>query len=255
MKRLLLAFLSAVVSVSLFAQELSEEVQAVTDACNAMRTAIYTGSMPALQAASESLKQCDSRYFGTLKRLDNGKQSLDWHFVFEPAFADSLIAGRDVYRFAQRYAQLRNSRSVGQKAKVLYATHVVDAGTSAKFSFPSRGRQELVVITEPEGLVTLRVHDTRHDRWYNDNVDETAGRPVRILVFDLPEKEIEGFRLSLESSCQRSFSQAIKTASTREGKPSSYLSFKDSGRSCAASSVKPPKQVFNNSSALVRQRR
>lgn len=188
MKRIIMAAFLLALTVSLHGQKLSPNMKALSDACLAMRTAVGSGSLPQLRNASEALSRCDADPFRTIMCLDVSPLSLDGHFVFNREFADSLIAGRLVYPFAQRYAD-RGMRSLSRgSGRTFYASFAVRAGTSSRFTFASRGRQELAVITEPGGLITLRVHDLSHDRWYNDTVDEREGRPIRTLVFNLPNE-------------------------------------------------------------------
>jgi hypothetical protein len=189
MKKIVIIALFLAFSVSLHGQKLSEDVSDLSDACLAIRSAVGSGSLPQLRNASMALSLCNAEPFLTIRCLDESPLSLDGHLVFNREFTDSLVAGRQVYSFAQRLADLGTfgspSRGTG---RTFYASFAVRSGASSRFAFDSRGHQELVVITEPGGLVTLRVHDITHDQWYNDTVDEREGRPVRTLVFDLPRK-------------------------------------------------------------------
>lgn len=196
MKKALIAIVFLML-LSLFgtAQELSAPVQAVFDACTQMRAAIGSGSNAELRMASNALKECNPRPFKSLRQLDENPVSLDGHFVFDYEFADSLIAGREVYKFAQRYANRSSERSVAaSSSEVFYTTHTAAAKSSAKFSFVSRGPQEIAVVAEPGGKVTLRIHDKTHDVWYNDTKDVNKGRATRCMVFNLPTAD----RSSLE---------------------------------------------------------
>lgn len=188
MKKIVISTVLLAFSFCLYGQKLSADIMALSDACLAMRSAIGSGSLPQLRNASEALSRCDADPFRTIRCLDDSPLSLNGHFIFNQEFADSLVAGRQVYPFAQRYADRGMCSLSRGSGKTFYASFAVCSGTSSRFSFASRGHQELVVITEPGGMVTLRVHDLSHDRWYNDTVDEKEGRPYRILVFDLPKE-------------------------------------------------------------------
>ena len=152
-----------------------------------------SGTKGSLQAFSD----CDASPFGVLKCLDKEPLSLDGHFVFDSEFADSLVAGRLVYPFAQKYAERTRRRGKRGAGNLFCVTYAVKAAGSAHFSFPSRGRQELAVISEPGGFITLRIHDIKHDMWYNDTEDVSAGRPSRYLVFDLPTDEVSTLELEV----------------------------------------------------------
>lgn len=62
-------------------------------------------------------------------------------------------------------------------------------GQSTKYSFASKGRQELAVVAEAGGLVTMKIHVTNNsglDKRYDDIDDVKIGRPQRMTCFDLP---------------------------------------------------------------------
>jgi hypothetical protein len=137
------------------------------------------------------LKACDTSPFASLRATDTSGPTLDGHFIFDQVFVDSLIEGRDVYRFAQRYAESRSVRGTTSAGKIYTKNAAVKAHSSVKFTFRSRDHQELAVVTEPgatdrDAAITLRVHDLTHDQWYNDTRDIKRGQPSRLLSFDLP---------------------------------------------------------------------
>lgn len=207
-KCVILIVLSISLSMALRAQTLTPEVQVVVDACVSMRAAIGAGNLPALRAASEELKKYDIAYFGNL-RPQKGLPSLDGHFIFDAAFADSLIAGRDVYIFAQRYADRSRSKGKPRGAPVMMANFAVAAHSSAHFTFNSKGPQDIAVVTEPGGSVTLKMTDKKHNLRCNDSTDETEGRPVRQLVFNLPPKEVSTVQLEVINTSDEEISFVI----------------------------------------------
>ena len=187
-KNIVIAF-TLLHTFSVLGQNLSQETLAVFDACLKLRTAIGSGNTMGLRSANKALKQCNANPFTSLRCKDDKPLSLDGHFVFDDAFIDSLIAGRDVYRYAQRYAEARGVRGASSSGKVFMKTCAVRKSSSSKFTFVSRGHQELTVVTEPDGMVTLRIHDKTHDKWYNDTKDVKKGQPSRTFVFELPVDE------------------------------------------------------------------
>lgn len=186
-KIILIPALMTALCFNVSAQELSGEVQEVYDICLRMRSAVETGSNTALKAAGKALAGCDVRNFGVLRCETVVPLSVDGHFVFDEVFVDSLVAGRDVYRFSRRYAENQEKRGVSGSGGVLVKNAAVRADSSVRYSFPSKGRQELAVVTEPGGMVTLRVYDKSNGKWYNDTEDVNAGRASRFLVIDLPD--------------------------------------------------------------------
>ncbi len=167
-------------------QLFSSEVRDVYLACVQMSRAIGSSNKPMLQEANAKLKQFNAKDFHSLRPIGNDQLSLDGHFVFDEEFVDSLLAGHNVYIFAQRYAQKRAKRGTAATGKVYTKTCAVKASSSAKFSFVSKGRQELAVVAEPGGLITLRIYDKTNKIWHNDTVDVKSGDSSRVLVFDLP---------------------------------------------------------------------
>lgn len=186
MKKIALLVLVLVLTMAASAQQLSEDMQKVYDACMSLREAISAGNTSGLRTANKKLKECNVNPFSSLRCLDDEPLSLDVHFVFDEVFVDSLIDGRDVYKFAQRYAEVRGVRGASSSGKVFTKTCAVRKSSSTKLTFVSRGHQELAIVTEPGGMVTLRIHDKTNDKWYNDTKNIKKGQPSRTFVFDLP---------------------------------------------------------------------
>lgn len=202
-KALFITAIIALLAFCLKAQELSPEMQAVYDACLQLQSSINAGSTAGLRDANQQLKECNPAYFSSLKIVDKEQlPSLNGHFVFDYEFVDSLIVNRIVYDFAERYAERCSVRGTSSgKDKVFTKTCMAGAKSSTLLTFKSRGHQELAVVAEPGGLVTLRVHDTTNDTWHNDKIKVKKGLPSRALVFDLPtatrnELEVEVINLS-----------------------------------------------------------
>lgn len=169
--------------------KLSAEMQKVFDVCWALRTAISTGNATGLKCANEDFKKCKVKDFSSLHPQDSDTISLNGHFVWDKEFVDSLIAGRDVRKFAQRYAEkLAQKGAFDSKGKrVFIKSCAVKKQGKARFTFSSSGHQELVVITEPKGKVSLRVHCKKNKKWYNDDEAVNDGRAYRQQIFDVPE--------------------------------------------------------------------
>lgn len=169
--------------------KLNAEMQKVFDACWALRMAISTGNTAGLKSANEEFKKCKVKDFSSLRPQDSDFVSLNGHFVWDEEFVDSLIAGRNVRIFAQRYAEKRVRRgSSNYNGKRIYIKScAVKEQGKAKFTFPSSQHQELVVITEPQGKVSLRVYCKKTKKWYNDDEGVNDGRAFRQQIFDIPE--------------------------------------------------------------------
>ena len=187
--RLRISLLTAVLFIGIVAksQQLTPEVQATIDACLALRAAVGAGSNVGLKQANKALKASDVKPFNKLRCREEQQPSLQGHFVFDQEFVDSLIQNRKVYKFAQQYADRSAQRATSSSGKVFAKTCMVKGKKSITYTLVAKGTQYISVVTEPKGLVTLRIHDKTNDKWYNDTDDVNIGRPSRIQTLDLPK--------------------------------------------------------------------
>lgn len=209
MKKIVLLTLVLVQTMTTSAQQLSEDIKKVFDACMSLREAISAGNTSGLRAANKKLKDCNVNPFNSLRYVDENPLSLDGHFVFDEVFVDSLIAGRDVYKFAQRYAEVRGVRGASSSGKIYTKTCAVRKSSSTKLTFVSRGHQELAVVTEPGGMVTLRIHDKTNDKWYNDTKNVKKGQPSRIQMLDLPKDKNNRLEIEVVNNSKKDISFVI----------------------------------------------
>lgn len=207
MKRLLLTAVVCI-GIGVKAQHTTPEVQAAIDACLALRAAVGTGSTEKLKQANKTLKECNVQPFSKLRCRDE-QPSLKGHFVFEPEFVDSLILNRKVYKFAQQYADRSERRSTSSSGKVFAKTCMVKGKKSTTYTLPAKGTQYIAVVTEPKGLVTLRIHDKTNDKWYNDTDDVNTGRPSRIQTLDLPKDKNSLLEIEIINTSKKDISFVI----------------------------------------------
>ena len=85
----------------------------------------------------------------------------------------------------------RSTAHRGQTTNGSYLTKTcfVKAGKSTKWTFASKGHQELAVVAEAGGLVTMKIRVTNSaglDRRFDDTKSVKAGLPQRKTVFELP---------------------------------------------------------------------
>lgn len=163
------------------------EVQAAIDACLALRAAVGVGSNEGLKQANKALKACAVLPFNKLRCREDNQPSLKGHFIFDQEFVDSLIQNRKVYKFAQQYADRSAQRYTSSSGKVFAKTCLVKGKKTTTYTLVAKGSQYIAVVTEPKGLVTLRIHDKTNDTWYNDTDDVNTGRPSRIQTLALPK--------------------------------------------------------------------
>lgn len=209
MKKLLFLFIAALCTVSVSAQQkLSVQSQKLFDACWVLRTAISSGNTSSLKSANAAFRDCKSKDFSSLRIVSPKEKSLNGYFVWDEEFVDELVAGRDVRKFAQKYADNRAVRGTGNKG-LFTKTLVVDKKGSVKFTFPSRGIEELSVISEPGGRLTLRIYDKRAKKWYNDTEDVKRGRAARTRIINLPEDVVSTLEVEVINCSNKNVSFVV----------------------------------------------
>ncbi len=194
---------------NVYGQKFSTNMQAAYEACLNMRKAIGSGSQTSLMAANKAFAACKTKTFEVLRCLTPDPLPLDGHFVFDEAFVDDLIEGRDVYKFAQRYARRGKNRGTSSSGQIFDKTCAVKGLSSVKFSFPSKGQQELAVVTEPGGLITLRIYDKTNNKWYNDTEDVKIGRASRCMIMNLPENKRSVLEIEIINTVNKDISFVI----------------------------------------------
>ena len=187
MKKIILSIVLLSLSVLMTeGQELSGNVKSVYDACVALRTAAGSGSTSQMREANMLLKDVRTGHFGTLRLISGETVSMDGHFVFDHEFVDSLLVNRKVYSFAQKYLDRTARRGSSTSGTVFMKTCCVKADAGVKFKFRAQERQELALVTEPGGMVNMKVYDSRNDLWHNDDEGLNTGKPYHVRAFDIP---------------------------------------------------------------------
>lgn len=165
-------------------------IDAAFNACIAMRDAVAANNSAAIKQSAKDLKSAGTTNFSSLRCKDDSIASLNGHLVFDEAFADSLAEGKDIYDKADDITRTTVAHR-GQTAdgSILTKTCFVKAGKSTKWSFASKGHQELAVVAEAGGLVTMRIHVTNTaglDKRFDDTKNVKKGQPQRKTTFELP---------------------------------------------------------------------
>lgn len=193
MKRLVIIALSVFCAFSAYAQDATNEnmeIQAVIDACISMRDAVAAGDTAAIRQSGKDLKASGATGFNSLRCKDDSISSLNGHLVFDGAFADSLAAGNTaVYDKADDMNRSTAHRGQTTDGSYLTKTCFVKAGKSTKWTFASKGHQELAVVAEAGGLVTMKIRVTNSaglDKRFDDTKLVKKGLPQRKTSFELP---------------------------------------------------------------------
>lgn len=189
------------------------KIKGVIDACLSMRDAVAAQDTLALQLSADELKAIATKEFVGLNDENETTMSTNGHLVFDYAFADSLAKGIDVY---QRTSEMiRNSqinRGQNPDGSIRTKTMVVQAHGSSKHMFRASGYQELAVVPEAGGLVTMKVHVTNSaglNENYDDNRHVFLGESYRARAFDLPTKPISKVEVEVINCCDKDISFVI----------------------------------------------
>lgn len=102
----------------------------------------------------------------------------------------------------------------GQTANdaIITKTVVVKANSSKKYSFVCRGREELGVVSEPGGRITLKIHVTNSsglDVWYNDTKKIKEGEQSRKVAFDTPRDKRNKVELEIINCVNKDISCVV----------------------------------------------
>ena len=186
MRKYLLFFIAFAVINSQAQDQLNTEMQTVFDACWALRTAISAGNKASLKSANEAFRRCRTHHFSLFRPDNSTIIPVDNHFLWDEVFVDSLVAGRNVREFAQRYSDSRTIRGSANRGGVAIRTCAVKGKKKSVFTFSSKDHQEIAVIAEPKGKITLRVHCKKSKIWRKDDKNPKIGEDYRIIVFDIP---------------------------------------------------------------------
>lgn len=190
MKKILFTLIISICYVSASAQEVADSmsIDDVMDACISMQEALESNDATALKKAAEALRETKTAAFTSLRCKDDSISSLNGHFVFNDVFVDSLAVGGNPYENADNINRSTTHRGQMTGGAKLTKTCMVKAGKSTKYSFASRGRQELGIVAEPGGLISVRIHVTNNagfDKWVVDKQNPNGTRRYR-NAFDLP---------------------------------------------------------------------
>lgn len=192
MRKIVIVLLSAFGTLAAYSQETctdSMSIDAAFNACIAMRDAVANNDSVAIKQSANDLKAAGTTNFSSLRCKDDSIASLNGHLVFDEAFADSLADGKDVYGKADDLNRSTARRGQTSDGSILTKTCFVKAGKSTKYSFASKGHQELAVVAEAGGLVTMKIHVTNNaglDKRFDDTKNVKKGMPQRKTSFELP---------------------------------------------------------------------
>lgn len=179
-----------------FAQDSNDDnglrIQAAIDACISLRDAFVANDSAAMAISADLLGGQHPAIFSNIECQDEDIHSLDGHLVFEAEFVRQFLISSSVLDSADTiYEGIKADLERGQTpdGSILTMTCVVKAGQSTKYIFTSQGHQELAVVAEAGGMITMKIRVTNRtglDRRYDDTHNVKDGMPHRQVCFDLP---------------------------------------------------------------------
>lgn len=165
----------------------SMSIDAAINACIAMRDAIAANDSAAILQSAKDLKAVGVTNFNSLRCKDDTLTVLaEDHVIFNEEYAEAKAEGREPFPNVGASPIHRGQTADGS---ILTKTCFVKAGKSTKYSFASKGHQELAVVAESGGLVTMKVHVTNSaglDKRFDDTKNVKKGMPQRKTSFELP---------------------------------------------------------------------
>ena len=216
MKKIVIVVFSILTTISGYAQNASNdsmEIQTVIDACISMRDAVAAGDTAAIRQSAQDLRTAGAIRFNSLLCKDDSIASLNGHLVFDEAFADSLAAGNtSVYDKADDLNRSTPHRGQTTDGSYLTQTCFVKAGKSSKWTFASKGYQELAVVAEAGGLVTMKIHVTNtagFDKRFDDTKSVKKGLSQRKTSFELPTDRRNTVELEIVNCGQKDCSFVV----------------------------------------------
>lgn len=193
MKRLLLIIaltFSALLATAQTESKDSLDIQSVIDACINLRDAVANDDTAAIRQSATEMRALQLSGFGSLRCWDDTIASLNGHLVFDENFADSIVVNKEAFNRADEINRETEAlRGQNPDGSIATKSCFVKAKSSTTYSFRAKGYQELAVVAEAGGLVTMKIHvtniaglDERHD----DTKDVLQGQSYRKTSFDLP---------------------------------------------------------------------
>ena len=143
---------------------------------------------------SKAVNELQGKYnnFSTLRTTLDDSYSYNGHMIFDYAFLSDLgKIGKTLYQQSDTYLRNIKNKEQVQPSSILVKTCYVKRNSTGTYKFASRGEQELAIVAEYGGLVSVRVHVTNikgYDTWYGDNTDNSNGEAFKYISFVSPDQ-------------------------------------------------------------------
>ena len=216
MKKMIITFSIIISALSVSAQVKNTDtlsIDGVMNACVRLRDAVAANDTVSIHQSAEDLRSFVIGDFNGLSCKDDTVGSLKGHLVFDENFADSIVSNRDAFLRSDEINKGSESlRGQNPDGSIKTKTCFVRAGESTKYTFRAKGYQELAVVAEAGGLVTMKIHVTNRaglDERHDDTKDVTKGRSHRKTSFDLPTHKTNTVELEVLNCCGKDISFVV----------------------------------------------
>ena len=215
MRNIIITLLCVLGVLTVSAQEKANEsmsIDAVINACIALRDAVAANDYAAIKQSAEDLKAASTTNFNSLRCKDDSLTVLEGgHVVFDEDYAEAKAEGREP---SPKVGASPSGSHRGQTAdgSIFTKTCFVKAGKSTKWTFASKGHQELAVVAEAGGLVTMKIHVTNTaglDKRFDDTKNVKKGMPQRKTSFELPTDRRNTVELEIVNCGQKDCSFVV----------------------------------------------
>ncbi len=193
MKKICTVIIALLWALSVFSQERKTDslsIQEAINACINLREAVADNDTTAIRQSAKELKSLNLSDFGGLRCKDDSIASLNGHLIFDENFADSVITNREAFQRADQInRETEAMRGQNPDGSISTKSCLVKAKGSTTYTFRAKGYQELAVVAEAGGLVTMKIHVTNSaglDERHDDTKDVTKGQSYRKTSFNLP---------------------------------------------------------------------
>ena len=188
------------------------QLKPVYDAVIALRDAIAAKDTFGIRKAANEL-QGRTSYFSSLRNAD-ASNSVPSNIIYreENSKTDSIISNMDKNLLSDIIEKSNTWGGQTADNHLLTKTCFVKANQSTKYKFASKGHQEIAVVAEPGGLITLKIHVTNSaglDKRFDDTIDIKKGRQQRTASFDLPSDRRNTVELEVINCTQKDISFVV----------------------------------------------
>lgn len=176
-----------------------------------IRNNVNKRDLPQLKLLAEYFHNLKLSTFNSIRIIKGESVNLNGHFIFNEEFM-KLYSETQTYPDADRCNFRANMARGTTQGALLYRNFGVKAKSSVTLSFASRGNQELAVITEPGGKISLRIHITNNsglDKTEYSTSNYIEGEPARKWQYNFSNNTRNNVEIEVINCCGQDVSFVI----------------------------------------------